>query len=994
MTNLKQIWQFLNTDIRELGKPGDVAETGTEITKFALEFGLALGLFSAIASPAGIAIAGLSGAKLAIQGVRLYRKKTNQEPSLEEWVAIASPLAYLESFNELVQSNDLLQQVNLQPANLQPASATSPTNIAQQQSVRLGEFLLDEHLARNVLTCFHESELAQVLNQVLSNQLQQAGINKYDAEILTAWVAWNTHPHLKIASEDAEDSVRKRAELYLAGRRQEADRYYSINTYLNEQIASKPLEKVFAESFTFKDIYVPLKAKPVNKNGQPDKDAEPFEVESWAKAVLADAQKQDKVMFIQGGPGRGKSVFCRMFADWIRQHLHPVWTPILIRLRDIRTFEKSFEKTLQAAVGCDFVTNNDGWLTDKNTRFLFLLDGFDELVMERGTSQELKDFLWQVEDFQGSCKRNSEKGHRVIITGRPLALQGIEGRMPPNLERVELLPMDEELQQQWFTKWETQVGGDKTYAFQQFLQDKRCPDRVRELANEPLLLYLLAAMHRDGKLTVEMFEGASGVGAKILIYEQSLEWVLTEQRPEWLNQELTGQETPGLRRILAEAGLCVVQSGGEFAAMKTIESRLKGDHKAFDLIQKARETHGEDALKNALAAFYLQPAAGDKGGSVEFTHKSFGEFLCAERLKKSIEDWTQPGKKPQEFEISTDKMGWEIYDLFGYGGLTEEIVEYLMALLAASTEFQPIKLFKQLESFYLRWRDGEFIDALQDNYPQKKMSQLQGQNIQIGLRQVDIYAGLNVMILLLELNRYAQSRDDLKDEIAFDPCGQEGTDSFDRDQLLRIVGYSECIGIRGFLETVGRFLRDANLSHANLSHAFLSYANLSYAFLSHANLSYAFLSYANLSYAFLSYANLSDADLSHAFLSYAFLSHADLSHAFLSHADLSHAFLSHADLSHAFLSHAFLSHANLIGADLRGADLSDANLSHANLIGADLRGADLSRANLRDANLRDANLRDADLKKIFWDENIKWENVQGLETAKNVPEALKQLGLG
>ncbi|MBD2542029.1 hypothetical protein, partial [Coleofasciculus sp. FACHB-SPT36] len=82
----------------------------------------------------------------------------------------------------------------------------------------------------------------------MSNQLQQAGINKQEAEILTAWVAWKTHQHLKKALEDAEDSVRQRAELYLAGRRQESDKYYSINTYLDEQISSKPLETVFAES--------------------------------------------------------------------------------------------------------------------------------------------------------------------------------------------------------------------------------------------------------------------------------------------------------------------------------------------------------------------------------------------------------------------------------------------------------------------------------------------------------------------------------------------------------------------------------------------------------------------------------------------------------------------------------------------------------------------------------------------------------------------------
>jgi uncharacterized protein YjbI with pentapeptide repeats len=678
-----------------------------------------------------------------------------------------------------------------------------------------------------------------------------------------------------------------------------------------------------------------------------------------------------------------------MFADWARQHLHPVWTPILIRLRDIRTFENSFEKTLQAAVDYSFAIDDAGWLTDRNTRFLFLLDGFDELVMERRTSQELRDFLWQVEGFQGSCQQNSEKGHRVIITGRLLALQGIEGRIPPNMERVELLPMDDELQQQWFSKWETQVGGDKTSAFQQFLQDKRCPDRVRELVKEPLLLYLLAMMHRDNKLTVEMFEGASGVGAKILIYEKSLEWVLTEQRPKGLNPKLTGQETAGLRRILAEAGLCVVQSGGECASVKTIESRLIGDDSAIELIRQARERHGEDALKNALAAFYLQPAAGDKGGSVEFTHKSFGEFLCAKRLKASLEKWTQPGIKRQEFDISADQMDWEVYDLLGYGGLTPEIVEYLMALLATSTEFQPVKFFNRLDNFYLRWCDGEFIDALQDNYPQKKMSQLQGQNIQIGVRQVDIYAGLNVMILLLELNRYTQSRDDLKDKIAFYPCGQEGTDSFDRDQLLRIIGYSCCIGVSSFLDTVGGFLRGANLIGTNLIGANLIGADLRGTYLSRAD---------------LIGANLSRADLRGADLRGTYLSGADFSCVDLRNADLRGAYLSGADFRAANLRGASLSHADLRGADLSGADLRVANLrgaylSHADLSGADLSSAYLSsayliHADLRGTDLRGADLRGADLENISWGEYRKWENVRWLETAQNVPEVLKQeLGL-
>jgi hypothetical protein len=46
-----------------------------------------------------------------------------------------------------------------------------------------------------------------------------------------------------------------------------------------------------------------------------------------------------------------------MFADWVRQHEHPRWTPILIRLRDIRTMEKDFEETLRKAVDRDFARN-------------------------------------------------------------------------------------------------------------------------------------------------------------------------------------------------------------------------------------------------------------------------------------------------------------------------------------------------------------------------------------------------------------------------------------------------------------------------------------------------------------------------------------------------------------------------------------------------------------------------------------------------------------
>ncbi|MEQ8963016.1 MAG: pentapeptide repeat-containing protein [Coleofasciculus sp. C2-GNP5-27] len=169
----------------------------------------------------------------------------------------------------------------------------------------------------------------------------------------------------------------------------------------------------------------------------------------------------------------------------------------------------------------------------------------------------------------------------------------------------------------------------------------------------------------------------------------------------------------------------------------------------------------------------------------------------------------------------------------------------------------------------------------------------------MGLREVDIYAGLNVMILLLVLNRYAQSEDELKDKISFNPCGQ--VDSFESTRLLYIISYSNSVKLDTFVNTVNQFFSNVNLSGANLSGANLSSINLSLA--------------------------------------------------------------------------------NLTDANLGGANLSSANLCLANLTDAYLGGT----------NLSDISLYSANLSGIFWNEYTQWKNVQGLETAENLPEALKQL---
>ncbi|HEY9834718.1 MAG TPA: pentapeptide repeat-containing protein, partial [Stenomitos sp.] len=621
----------------------------------------------------------------------------------------------------------------------------------------------------------------------------------------------------------------------------------------------------------------------------------------------------------------------------------------------------------------DFVKSDSGWLTDKNTRFLFLLDGFDELLLEGRASGGLQDFLQQVEMFQRSSH------HRFLVTGRPLALQGIERLLSQtkSLERVALEPMDDSIRQTWLDKWAAKVGTQEAENFQQFLQ--ACPVEIKDnLAREPLLLYLLGRMHREQRLNVQMFaEAQEEIKAKIRIYDEAIKWVLDKQRQDE-NLRLAGLESEDLRRFMTEAALCVVQSGNECAKVSMLEVRLKDSNDPIaELIQKAREQPSlakeseKKVLNNLLTAFYIKPASGDKGGAVEFTHKSFGEFLFAERLVESFVDWTRKIKRRQreEDDVSTEAMDKQIYDLLGYGNLTLEIVSYLTGLWAENSELDWVHLFERLEHFYLRWCDGEFIDAPPENLPQYKMrllkEQLPERETHLGLRQVDIYIGLNVMILLLELHRYAQIKDELKDKIIFYPCGQPDTEKLDPERLLRIIGYSQCLGAFAFNQILRVYLRGANLSGADLSRSYLSGANLSQA---------------NLSRADLRGANLSQANLSQANLSQAKLRGANLSGANLSGADLSQADLRGANLRGAKLRGANLSQADLRGANLSGADLSQANLRGANLSGADLRGA----------NLRGANLRGANLDAVQWDNETKWANAMGLNEVVSVSPELAQ----
>ena len=940
MSFWKKLWDRLNTDIQpnwqETIKGGvesadkifKLAEVWNKKENASLKdlipyFQQTASLLDVLNSPLGQVI----GASVPFIGIAtglltFLIEKSKKELSIEDSIFIVAQGAYLESFKEFFKQHPEIQD---------KLKDTTVSKALSERIQAFGEnFALDQKEAENTLVCFAESKLAISANELLKARLEESGFTEIEAQVITQRIARSTYRYLKRAFVENREKMPKLAALYGQQWQAELERDTSLDNYLQE-IAKCPEETVFDEEFSFKDIYVPLQVQAV-KDGEIQGKETLENIEVWAINLLLDEQKKKEVLFIQGRPGGGKSVFCRLFADKVRREFYPIYIPILIRLKNIEDFANNFDQTLTNVIDQDFVTDR-GWLTDRNTRFLFLLDGFDELVLTRGKGNSVKDFLDQVARFQENCGNNSERQHRVLITGRPLALLGFERLMPTNLQWVNIALMDKDIQSQWRSNWARLVGKTETQALQVFLTDENCPKQVQELAREPLLLYLLAAMHRDKHLDLETLRSRDGDLVKVKIYRAVIAWVLTKQRENRLNVELTGCDTEDLRSILAETGLCITQTGTEQALVSMIEKRLvdRGHEAAKKLIDEAQKNQEKDPLKNALAAFYLKAATG-LDNSVEFFHKSFGEFLMAERLAESFWLWTEKSAKRQvNYTVKDTELDWQIYDLLGYGLLTTEILGYLMPLLKLGepsnylennntfTATDWVSLFERLYGFYWRWSQGEFIEALESAsniLPLNKAVQLQKYQIPVGQRQTDIHTGLNILILLLLINSHAQSQADLNEKIHFYPCGHPGNaEEFDQFRLLKIIGYSECLEAFTVWNKLINFLSNSDLSGANLSNANLSNANL----------------------------------------------------------------------IRAKLIRAGLSGASLNGANLRYADLSYANLRYTNL-----SNANLSNTNLSNTNLSNANLLNADLEAIRWNPETNWQGVKGLDTAQNVPKALKQ----
>jgi uncharacterized protein YjbI with pentapeptide repeats len=933
--NLSQIWhQFQQSfSVEEnLNTTTDTGEAIIEATKTTYQQGASLETLKAILqnSSSLLDVFSLSSAQLigaessfVSLGIALLKSYNDLSPAnlaLEDYVFIICQAAYLESAKEILSLYPAINwDVNLD--NLHEVS---------KKLQNLNSLELDEQTATNTIAVFQESKLATAFNQILSARLISPNVSNYLANLLTRRIAANTYRYIIEAGINLADIIGNINLPDLGYWQQAQANLHSIDEYLETYIASSALDTFLQENYAIKDIYLPLQAK--SQDGNSDS----LDLETWVKGMLLNPNKAAQLILVQGETGRGKSTFIKMFSNWVKAHLYPLWIPIIIELKNLDFIFIQLEDTFKLALPFNF-SQADDWLHNKNNRFLFILDGLDELNADIVSQINLSQFIYQLGVFQQKCKNNGI-GHRVLITSDNKALKTIS-KLPENLEYVEIIALNQNLQEKWLQKWSLLPANQgKNTDFQQFLQPHKLASSLQILAHEPLLLHLLAAMYADNQLTVDKLEKTKQKTAKAFIYREAINWFIIRHLHD---DNLTPQIAVDLKNMFTAAANYIVQSGGVSTSIFMLETYLQINQKTQAIISQRDDQY----LKISLGACGVFTK-----NRFEFFHKSFSNFLFAELFRDMLVSWTQKTRDTQEPVISEDQMNWQIYDLLGFGKITSEIIEFLWQLLIEVPEFDWVMIFQRLDDFYNNWCQKQFINDSANNLPQFKLQQLQNYGINhLNQDQINAYTGLNVMIFLLELHRYAQSHDVLKEDIIFYPSGQPQNDAY-TTQLLNIINDSNCLSGENFNQIVGAFLSGANLRGADLDHVDFSGANLSQADLSRANLNCANFRLTNCNGAYLIGANCSEV------------------------------LFTHANLSETNFIRVNLTSANLIGADLNYADLSLADLS----------GANFSGANLEDVNVSGAKLSNGLLGNIIWDDETNWHNVEGLEIAKNVPLELKQ----
>lgn len=328
--------------------------------------------------------------------------------------------------------------------------------------------------------------------------------------------------------------------------------------------------------------------------------------------LVGDGRGEENLAFVVGGPGSGKSTLARMLASELADE--PGVQPLLIRLREVHPERDLFGEIVRTLNDLDLPGEAGATLAGVFAwapRLVLLLDGFDELIQAARTG--LGSFFLRVRELL-----RDERVHAVVCFGRDTVFQSRETALPDGVRVFSLRPFREEQVAAWCAAWNRETGAQfNALAYGGSGNDREV---MKSLVAEPLPLFLMAVLHREGKLPV----GADASLDLAAVYRAVIH--ATCQRHQDERKSVSAAE---LRRFLRVLGFAVVQSGTELIRLPELARALRATGLSFDPV----ETESR-ATQLILAISHRRSDRDERAW--EFIHRSLGEYLAAEFLAAEV----------------------------------------------------------------------------------------------------------------------------------------------------------------------------------------------------------------------------------------------------------------------------------------------------------------------------------------------------------------------
>lgn len=669
-------------------------------------------------------------------------------------------------------------------------------------------------------------------------------------------------------------------------------------------------EPLLMESFSLKDVYVPLTGLPLKGNH------EPVDLMKW---VVSQLDNLETITVIESESGYGKTSFCQILAARIAHKLYPEWIPVNICLSDIIRGD-NLQETLQSAFSSNSEVDLSAWLADSKTKCLLILDGLNELPNCADDKMSIAIFLQQIIDFQ------SQFSHKIILTSQSVALEDIFCQAALKLERIKIQPWGQHDWKQWFANWSKVQSMKVAQKFFKFLKKNKAFSKkshflLADLVRQPLMLYLLAILHRDELLDEEILVSATNPQitntAVVLwkIYERLNQWLFgypvrsisqkilassasghIHRTPEAVNLLTKNHHPQELIEEIQTVALQILHSGKKSINFKSINFKSnyfksinsKADYNQLPVFYFSKGIHSEreEEYINSTMPNALFPIPKTK-----FSHSKFGEYLCAASIVDKLTVLTKSSRNAYgEIIFAIDSpysVAEYIYHLLGYGILTREIEELVIEGLRQEQKHKfPFELLcSRLLPFWYSYCGGRWLD---EGITHKAWSYFRKLDNPINVEQVNAAVGINIFLLLSACYR--------ETKYTFLPCGN----------LSSLI--------ESYPQAITKLIAKTAVFHPDITRQRINEKSLTFL-------------------------NLVKADLTQGMLSGVNFANTDLANV---------------QLKDACLSGANLADVNLTGADLTGANLANANLTNAKFTGANLTGANLLGVNLDLVNLSNA----------------------------------------